>query len=346
MTTAGPERPGLAQLLSGARVFRVGLRGSFRGLTERQGILLPGPCGWGEFAPFPDYSAERAGRWLAAAVEAAYVGWPAPYRDSIEVNGILPVRGLPETRRLAERIVRELGCRTIKVKVADPQESAESEHRRIALVRDVLAQELGSAHGNIRLDANGGWGARQALERLDGLAPLGIEYVEQPCRSVAELSEVHAADLVPIAADEAIRIDGEVETVADFADVAVVKAAPLGGVAVTMAVAERVGVPVVVSGSMDTSVGLSAAIALAGALPDLPYACGLGTGLLLADDLTETTTRPVAGSIAVARRDPDPERLALAEARVSDSDRAAWRARLTDAWRYVPEALADRVAAQ
>ena len=43
----------LADLLAEAVVIRVPLTVPFRGVRERTGVLLPGPAGWGEFAPFP-----------------------------------------------------------------------------------------------------------------------------------------------------------------------------------------------------------------------------------------------------------------------------------------------------
>ena len=56
------------------------------------------------------------------------------------------------------------------------------------------------------------------------------------------------------------------------------------------------------SGSLDSSVGLAAGIALAAALPDLQYACGLGTGRLLAADLVAATVLPEDGSFPRAPR--------------------------------------------
>jgi len=75
--------PSLAAVLASAVPFAVPLRVGFRGVTRRVGVLLPGPAGWGEFAPFEDYPAPLAARWLASALEAAHEGWPAPVRGSV-----------------------------------------------------------------------------------------------------------------------------------------------------------------------------------------------------------------------------------------------------------------------
>ena len=336
-------RTGLQTLLRSAVPFRVALRGSFRGVRQREGVLIRGSQGWGEFAPFEDYSDERAARWLASAIEAAFVGWPKALRSRVGTNAILPVRPIDETRIMVQRAVAELGCRTIKVKVADPVEEARTELQRIRAVREDLDDILGAGIGRIRLDANGGWNLMEALNRIEVLAQFGIEYVEQPCRSIADMAKVKRSGSVRIAADEAIRVDGVVDDIADFADVAVLKAAPLGGVAAALRIAERIGVPVVVSGSMDTSVGLSSAIALAGALPECPYDCGLATGTLLAEDLTIRTTIPEKGLIPVERAEPDHQRLSAARARLSQDEQDAWLARLERAWKEVPAEIADRV---
>ena len=47
----------------------------------REAALLRGPAGWGEFAPFLEYGDAEAARWLAAALEAATLPWPAPVRS-------------------------------------------------------------------------------------------------------------------------------------------------------------------------------------------------------------------------------------------------------------------------
>ena len=62
-------------------VYSVPLRTRFRGIDVRDGVLVRGPAGWGEFSPFWDYDVAESRRWWAAADEAAVEGWPAPVRD-------------------------------------------------------------------------------------------------------------------------------------------------------------------------------------------------------------------------------------------------------------------------
>src|SRR3954462_1753188 len=98
------------------QVYRIPLRTRFRGIDVRDGVLVHGPAGWGEFSPFWDYDAAESRRWWAAAVEAACDGWPAPRRAQVPVNVTVPA--VDAVR--AHAIVTASGCRTAKVKVAEP----------------------------------------------------------------------------------------------------------------------------------------------------------------------------------------------------------------------------------
>ena len=287
--------------------FRLPMAVRFRGVDVREGVLLQGPAGWGEFSPFWDYDTWRAVPWLYAAREAAYNGWPHAVRDSVPVNATVPAVG-PER---AQQLVHAAGCTTVKVKVAEPGQGLADDVERVAAVRDALGPG-----GKVRVDANGAWSAEEAVQRIRALdiAAAGLEYVEQPCATIDELAAVRRRVHVPIAADESVRLSDDPLRVvrAEAADIVVLKVAPMGGVASCLIVAEQVGVPVVVSSALESSVGLAAGVALAAALPDLPYACGLGTARLLAADLAAEPLVAVDGRLPVRRVEPDPALLAAA----------------------------------
>jgi O-succinylbenzoate synthase len=57
-------------------------------------------------------------------------------------------------------------------------------------------------------------------------------------------------------------------------------------------------------------VGLAAGVALAAALPELPYACGLATLGAIAGDVTRTPLVPVDGALPVRAVVPDADLLA------------------------------------
>lgn len=303
-------------------VYAIRLRTRFRGITVREGMLLRGDAGWGEFSPFWDYDATESAAWLRAAREAADLGWPPGVRARIPVNVTVPAVD-PAT---AHRIVTGSGgCRTAKVKVAEPGQDVGAEIARLEAVRDALGPG-----GAIRIDANGGWDVATAVDRLRVLdrAAGGLEYAEQPAATVADLAAVRRATHVPIAADESIRRAEDPMAVvrAQAADIVVLKVQPLGGVRACLELAERVGLPVVVSSALETSVGLAAGIALAAALPDLPYACGLATAQLLTADVVAEPLLPVGGSIPVRR--PVPDAAGLATAAASPEVRDRWQERL------------------
>ena len=301
------------------KVYAIPLRNRFRGITVREGVLLRGPAGWGEFCPFADYSDAESVPWLQAALEASETGWPAPVRDRVEVNTTVPVVG-PEK---AFELVRASGCRTAKVKVADTRASLAEDCARVEAVRAALGPA-----GAIRVDANMAWDVDTAVRAITDLdkAAGGLEYAEQPCPTIDDLAAVRRRVPVRIAADESIRRaeDPLKVAVAGAADIAVLKVAPLGGVRRALEVAEACGLPCVVSSAVETSVGLAAGLALAGALPELEFACGLGTISLLDGDVCAASLSPVDGYLPVLRQAPEPTDAYPAPAEV----RAAWEARL------------------
>ncbi len=314
-------------------VYDIPLTTRFRGITRRQGVLIEGPAGWAEWSPFPEYGDAEAASWLRSALEAATVGFPDPLRDRIPVNAIVPA--LPPAAAAAR--VRAAGCTTAKVKVAEAGESLEDDVARVSAVRDALGP-----NGRIRVDANGGWGVDEAVVALAELAQFGLEYAEQPCPDVEQLAAVRRLLAgrgidVPIAADESIRRAGDPLRVRDAgaADVAIVKVQPLGGVRRCLELAELLGMPVVVSSALETSVGLRAGVALAAALPDLPYACGLETGSLLVDDVVVHPLRAMGGMLAVTELVMDPE--GLERARADEQVAGWWLQRLHRVAALVPE---------
>jgi o-succinylbenzoate synthase len=304
--------------------YALGLRTRFRGITERQGMVWRGAAGWGEWSPFLDYAGTELVPWLQAAEEAAERGWPAPLRTEIAVNSTVPAVGPEE----AYAIARAAGCRTAKVKVAERGQSLVEDAARLEAVRDALGPG-----GRIRIDANGGWSVDEATRAIRQLVYFDLQYAEQPCTTVEELADLRrrlarAGLDVPIAADESIRRAEDPFEVAkqEAADIAVLKVQPLGGVRACLQIAERIGLPVVVSSALETSIGIRAGLALAAALPELPYACGLNTIALLADDLVADPLLAVDGVIRL--RDPVVEESASEKHRPDHQVQQFWQARL------------------
>jgi o-succinylbenzoate synthase len=313
----------LAGLLPTVRAFAIPMPTRFRGVTVREGALIRGPAGWGEFSPFPEYGPRECARWLACALEAACTGWPPPVRERVGVNVTVPAVG-PER---AHEIAAGSGCRTAKVKVAESGQPDSDDLSRVEAVRDALGPS-----GRIRVDANGGWSVEHAVRMLRALDRYDLEYAEQPCASLAELAELRRLVDVPLAADESIRRaeDPMAVRAAGAADIVVLKVQPLGGVRAALRIAAACELPVVVSSAVESSVGLAAGVALAAALPELPYDCGLATMSLLTGDVTASPLAAEAGTLPVRRPEVDPARLSAYEA-----DPAPWVARMQQAAEFL-----------
>jgi O-succinylbenzoate synthase len=320
-----PDLPPLEELLAGMRVVAIPMRVRFRGVTVREAALLHGPSGWAEFSPFLEYPPAEAARWLGAAIEAGWGQWPTARRDSIPVNATVPAVSPDQVPAVLARFD---GATTAKVKVAERGQTIDDDVCRVAAVRDVMGPG-----GRIRVDANGGWAVDEGMDALRRLAAYGLEYAEQPCAEVHELRELrlalaHQGVDVLIAADESIRKAEDPVRVAreEAADLVVVKVAPLGGVARALEVVAECGLPAVVSSALDTSVGMAAGVALAAALPDLPFACGLGTVALLEGDVCVDALTPRSGALPVGRVVAD-EALLARWAAPADRERW-WRERI------------------
>ena len=305
-------------------VYAIKLRTRFRGIDTREGLIWRGSVGWAEWSPFLDYSAADSVRWLRAAMEAAEEGWPSPVRARVPVNCTIPAVG-PE---LAHRLAASSGCRTAKVKVGELGQSLTDDLARLEAVRDALGPA-----GRVRVDANCAWDIETAATALRALSRFDLEYAEQPCASIEELAQLRlrlarAGVDVPIAADESIRRSEDPYRVVELgaADIAVLKVQPLGGVRACLQIAERIGLPVVVSSALETSVGIRAGLALAAALPELPYACGLNTVALLTDDVAEPPLLAAGGELPVG--DLGVDRARLSALRATKQVAESWQARL------------------
>ncbi|PRY67033.1 O-succinylbenzoate synthase [Glaciihabitans tibetensis] len=310
--------PALHDLLASARVVSLPLVTRFRGIDTREAVLFHGPNGWTEFSPFVEYEDAESASWLAAAIDFGWGTTPTPLRDRIHVNATLPAVGVSEVEAVLARFP---GCRTVKVKVAEVGGLLADDVARVARVRELLGPD-----GRIRVDANGGWNVDEAETAIHAFAPYDLEYVEQPCASVEELAEIRVRVKymgIPIAADESVRKaeDPLLVARAGAANILVLKAQPLGGVAAALNIVRDAGLPVVISSALDTSVGLSMGAFLAASVPELDFDCGLGTAALLAADVTDAPLVAVDGQIEVRRVDVSDE---LLDRHAASAERTAW----------------------
>lgn len=310
--------------LDTAAVFAIPMRD---GTTAHEGILLEGPQGWGEFSPPPGCPDDLLGRWLTAATEPGTVGWPDARRGRVPIAVTVP--GTDPDR--AHALVAASGCRAAAVEVADPAQVLAEDVARVQAVRDALGPD-----GTIRCDAKGRWTLDAAVTAISALdrAAGGLEFVQQPCRTTAELAALRRKVAVRIAVRESLEESPADPLLSEAADIAVLHCGTLGGARRALRIAESCGLPSAVTSGVETSIGVAVGLALAGALPELPFACTLGSGALLAADVVAESRAlvPVDGYLPVAPMSPAPLPELLARYAMTDSARIRWwRSRLQNA---------------
>jgi O-succinylbenzoate synthase len=318
-----PELPELSEVLATVRVVAIPLHTRFRGQTVRELAVFEGPQGWTEFCPFAEYADAEAASWLRGAIEFGWVELPPMLRAEIMVNATLPAVAPADVARV---LAHYDGCRTVKVKVAEPGQTIDDDVARVREARAVLGAE-----GRIRIDANAGWNVDEAEHAIHRLCEFDLEYVEQPCASVEELAEIRGRVAymgIPIAADESVRkaTDPLAVARAGAADIVIVKAQPLGGVRRALEIVREAGLPAVVSSALESSIGIAMGAHLAAALPELDYDCGLATVDLFTGDVTRDSLVPHGGRIPVKRPEVDPT--LLDRYRASPDRNDWWRARI------------------
>ncbi|MEI7540074.1 MAG: o-succinylbenzoate synthase [Actinomycetes bacterium] len=288
----------LDQILSSLRVISLPTKTNFRGINLREVALFEGPQGWAEFSPFLEYSDAECAPWLACAIEAANEEKPKLYRSSIAINGTIPA--LNDKRQIEELVKSFPGVETFKVKVG---ENLQEDIVRLAWVRSLRPK------AKIRVDVNGLWNVETALRNLysyyENIGPL--EYVEQPCATVAELRELKAKIRIPlkIVGDEVLRkaTDPFAIDLSDAVDYLMLKVQPLGGIKRAHALALQHKLPIIVSSALESAVGINYGSVLAASFEELSFDCGLGTGSLFSNNVAEIPI--VDGKIEIHHIEPN-----------------------------------------
>ena len=315
----------LKEILASLQVLSLPTRTNFRSVAKREIALFKGPNGWGEFSPFLEYDPEESSHWLGAGIEAAFGQLPAPIRDEIEINATLPA---VDTKLDVEQILSWYpGTKVVKIKIGGDLASD------IERIENTLSI---NPNFKIRLDVNGGWKVSQATESVARIIErVGIEkleYIEQPVATLEELRELKLP--IPVVGDEVIRkaVDPFAIDLNGAVDILMLKVSPLGGINRALKIAAHHKLPVVVSSALESAVGISHGLKLAASLPELNFACGLGTGKLLTNDVADLPI--VNGRMKVAQVNPSgmlnfqaaPERISWWQQRIRDSFEV-WQAR-------------------
>ena len=273
----------LEEALASLRVLALPMRTTFRSLNIRETALFKGENGWGEFAPFVEYSDQESLPWLESAIEAADKPLSPALRESIPINATVPASN--DESEIEQILSWYPGVDIVKIKVGT---GIQEDLVRIAVVRKHLPK------AKIRIDVNGSWSVKETLSNISAIYEVTgdlLEYVEQPVASLDELKQLKedmSVD-VKIAGDEVLRkakdpfaisLDGAI-------DILMLKVSPLGGIKRAMDLASHHKLPVVISSALESAVGISYGLALAARVPNLDYACGLGTSALFNQDVSD-----------------------------------------------------------
>ena len=320
----------ITDLIARAKPFSVGLTAQFRSVKKRTGFIFVGEHGIGEWAPFDDYEPKAAAKWLAAALEAADTPRVDLNRNQIDVNGIVPALEPAAATLWAEQLVEKYEVKTLKIKVGDALQLD-----RVRAISSALPSIT------LRVDANGSFSQSEAINLIAEFEKLGVAVIEQPCATLNECKSLKGRGVL-IALDESIRLadsinDQLISEIRAAADIAVLKPIPLGGSKPTIALAEKLELPIIVSGSLDTSIGLSFVAYVAAQLKQNPLPSGLGTSVLLEDDLATERLLPTHVMLEVFAPTLDMQLMQQAAARVSSVELATLTQRLQAAATFLDE---------
>ena len=311
--------------LASLRVLALPMRTAFRSLDVRETALIKGESGWGEFAPFVEYSDQESLPWLESAIEAADKALSPALRESIPINATVPASN--DEAEIEQILSWYPGVDAVKIKVGT---GIKEDLARIKAVRKYLPK------AKIRIDVNGSWSVKEALSNISAIynevAGDSLEYVEQPVASLDELKQLKEGMSVDvkIAGDEVLRkakdpfaisLDGAI-------DILMLKVSPLGGIKRAMDLASHHKLPVVISSALESAVGISHGLALAARIPKLDYACGLGTSALFNQDVSDIPI--ISGAIKVKSYPID---IAQIERHELKGERLEWwRNRISRVW--------------
>ena len=314
----------LEEALASLRVLALPMRTTFRSLNIRETALIKGENGWGEFAPFVEYSDQESLPWLESAIEAADKPLSPALREFIPINAIVPASN--DEAEIEQILSWYPGVDTVKIKVGT---GIKEDLARIQVARKHLPK------AKIRIDVNGSWSVKEALSNISAIYQVTedlLEYVEQPVASLDELKQLKEGMTVDvkIAGDEVLRkakdpfaisLDGAI-------DILMLKVSPLGGVKRAMDLASHHKLPVVISSALESAVGISYGLALAARIPKLDYACGLGTSALFNQDIGDIPI--INGAIKATSYPIDLERIERYELKGERLE--WWRNRIIRVW--------------
>jgi L-alanine-DL-glutamate epimerase-like enolase superfamily enzyme len=208
-------------------------------------------------------------------------------RRTVETDWTIGIDA-PEAMAQKAREIQAKGFSAIKLKLGA---GGVDDVARVRAVREAIGPEPW-----LRLDANQGWEAAEALRLLQAMTPFKVQYCEQPIAhwNEAGLRRLRQASPIPIVADESLFTPQDAFRLASaeachYFNIKLSKAGGLHAALKINAIAEAAGVRCLLGSMNETRLGLTAAAHLASARPNIAFA-DLDTVFFHADD-------PVSGGI-------------------------------------------------
>jgi o-succinylbenzoate synthase len=200
-------------------------------------------------------------------------------KKSIKINGLLGIESKESILQNARRLV-EQGFETIKLKIGrdDFQDDVQ--------VIKALDSEFGDRL-NLRLDNNGSWSLKQAVENIKYLSDFNIEYIEQPVKDKNELLLLVEDCQVGLATDECIIDYNDAVSIIQGNEInyLVLKPSIRIGIYNTIKLIElanKTNIKIIITSAFETAITRSDLLYLA-SLTNHDLAHGLATDLLGAD---------------------------------------------------------------
>ena len=182
--------------------------------------------------------------------------------------------GIDELEVMRQKVREAAGYPILKIKVGTPRDA-----EILRMIRDEAPEKT------LRVDANTGWTAKEAIRRIPMLEEFGVEFVEQPLppEDLEGLRLVRKRSRLPIVADESCEVASDVARLAGAVDGVNIKLAKCGSLreaARIVHAARAHGMSVMIGCMIESTLGIAAALQLT---PLVDYVDLDGSALLASD---------------------------------------------------------------
>lgn len=207
---------------------------------------------------------DASARAMGVSVAQLFGGELRSAPTDVTIGITSPEDAAVQAKQLMKKLVTKF-----KVKIGD---RLESDFERVKAVREVVGEKT------IRVDANQGYSAPEALKVLERLAPMNIEFCEQPVKRAdfSGLKWLHDRSPIPIMADESCFGPEDAAEIGrqgacKLINIKVCKAGGLLRSSQIADVAKAHGMRCMMGGMVETRLGVTAAAQLAMAHPAFSF---------------------------------------------------------------------------